>query len=283
MVELGFSLQPRYDCPQERVIETLREAGFSAVSPVWSRELPLEALAKSVQRHGMGIQSLHAPHGGLASLWNPRDPFSPQAQSNVLGCIDACAEYQIPIAVVHGWQGLEYTFPDTPLDFSVFDRIVDHAAKRSVSIAFENLEGEEYLQALIARYDRLPHIGYCWDSGHDHCYPHKLNFLESFGSKLIMTHLNDNLGLRDPNGVPTGKDDLHFLPYDGTIHWESALKRLRDLPKQRILNFELKKRSASDAPGDLIYDKLSPEEFFRLAGLRARRVADLYGEIMNKA
>ena len=96
-----------------------------------------------------------------------------------------------------------------------------------------------------------------------------------------MTHLNDNLGLRDPAGVPTGNDDLHFLPYDGNIHWKNALGRLKNLPKQNTLNFELKKRSTSTAPVDLIYEKLSTEEYFHLAGQRARQIADLYEQIIT--
>ena len=281
MVELGFSLQSQYDCPNTQVIELLSDAGFSAVSPVWSTDLPLDSLAACVQKHRMTIQSLHAPHGGLAYLWNSKEPLSTKAQSNITNCIDACAQFQIPIAVVHGWQGLIYTFPEGPLDFSVFDHIVDYAGQKNVSIAFENLEGEEYLEALMTRYSDRSYVGFCWDSGHDHCYPHKLNFLKSFGQRLIMTHLNDNLGLRDPGGIPSANDDLHFLPYDGNIHWEDALGRLKNLPKQRILNFEIKKRSFSTTPEDLIYEKLSPEDFFQLAGKRARRIADLYKQIMD--
>ena len=282
MVDIGFSLQASYDLPWEQVIGCLHDAGFGAISPVWSPELPLEALATSVQAHNMVIQSLHAPHGGLACLWDSKAPGSAQAEQRIIGCIDACARFQIPLAVMHGWQGLDYTFPAEPLDFSVFDRIVAHAGKKQVAIAFENLEGEEYLEALLRRYQDLPHIGYCWDSGHDHCYPHKLNFLEVFGQRLIMTHINDNWGLRDPGGVPTGDDDLHFLPYDGNICWEAAISRLKNLPKQTILNFELKKRAASTTPEDLIYDTLSLEEFFRLAGQRAWRIADLYEKLCGQ-
>lgn len=281
MVDIGFSLQSQYDCSQSQVIELLHNAGFSAVSPVWLPNLPLESLAACVQKHNMVIQSLHAPHGNFAYLWNSKDPFSAKAKRNITDCIDACARFQIPIAVVHGWQGMHYTFPKEPLDFSIFDCIVDYAQHKNVSIAFENLEGEEYLNALMTRYYDRTNIGFCWDSGHDHCYPHKLNFLESFGQRLIMTHLNDNLGLRDPCGIPTANDDLHFLPYDGNIHWESALDRLRTLPKQNILNFELKKRSTSTAPADLIYEKLSCEDFFYLAGQRARKIADLYEQIVS--
>ena len=47
-----------------------------------------------------------------------------------------------------------------------------------------------------------------------------------------------------------------------------------------FLNFELKKRSASKAEKDLIYDKLSVEEFIALAGARARKIAEMYEKIM---
>lgn len=274
MCRIGFSLQKQYDIPLTQVISVLKEAGFSAVSPLWSPELDLDSLAACVRENSMTIQSLHAPHGGLYDLWNPSGSLSEKAQENITGCIDACARFQIPVMVMHGWQGLDYTFQE-PLNFSVFDRIVDYAGQKGVSIAFENLEGEEYLQALMTRYQDLPHIGYCWDSGHDHCYPHKTDFLQAYGHRLIMTHLNDNRGLRDPGGVPTGNDDLHFLPFDGNIDWIQALRRLKNLPQQDILNFEFKKRSHSTACEDLIYADLSTEEFILLAGQRARKIAEL--------
>lgn len=281
MVKLGFSLQAKYDCPLSRMVQLLHEAGFSAVSPIWSPELPLEELADCLQEHAMAIQSLHAPRGGLAGLWNARDPASPQAEQRILSCIDACARYGIPVMAMHGWQGLAYIFPETPLDYSVFDRIVDRAEEKQVSIAFENLEGEEYLQALMTRYCDRTHVGFCWDSGHDHCYPHKTDFLKAYGERLIMTHLNDNQGVRDPDGVPSGKDDLHFLPGDGNICWSDAIGRLKDTPRQTILNFEVKKRAASTAPGDLLYDGLTLEEFFCLAGQRAGKIAALYEATMD--
>ena len=276
MVKIGFSLPAMHPSQFEQTIALLHQAGFSAVSPVWSRDLQLEALASCVTNHNMTIQSLHAPHAGIELLWEAQNPLSANTVKNITGCIDACAQFQIPIAVVHGWQGFDYCFDLKSLDFSNFDYFVDYAEQKQVSIAFENLEGEEFLEALMNRYREKPHIGYCWDSGHDHCYPHKLDFLEAFGSRLIMTHLNDNLGLRDPLGVPTGDDDLHYLPYDGNIHWEQAIARLKALPRQEILNFELKRRSFSTAPQDLIYDNLSLEEYIQTAGQRARQIANLY-------
>ncbi|MBR2936927.1 MAG: sugar phosphate isomerase/epimerase [Oscillospiraceae bacterium] len=279
MIGLGFSLQSQYSLPIAKVIALLAASGFSAVSPVWSPELDLRHLAACTHAHGMTIQSLHAPRKGIPLLWQPDAPLSSQVEDSILRSINACGQFHIPILVVHGWQGLNYAFPETALDFRAFDRIVSYAEQKGVSIAFENLEGEEYLDALLARYRDCAYVGFCWDSGHDHCYPHKADFLQRFGDRLIMTHLNDNRGLRDPSGIPSGKDDLHFLPFDGNIDWDLAIGRLKSAAKQETLNFEIKLQSKSENPEDWIYRQLSLEQFFQKAGQHARRIGQMYGEI----
>lgn len=274
--KIGFSLQGDYGLPVTQVIGLLKQAGFSSVSPLWSPDLDLAVIDSAVRKNGMTIQSIHAPHKGVPLLWQPDSPDAAAVQENMLRSLDDCAKYHVPVLVAHGWQGLDYRFPDTPLDFRFLDRMVEHAKKFGVSIAFENLEGEEYLAALMARYEGLPHIGYCFDSGHDNCYPHKTDFLKAYGDRLIMTHLNDNFGLRDPAGVPSGNDDLHFLPYDGKIDWNIALGRLASCRKQKTLNFEIKLRSHSTVPADRPYTQLSVEEFIALSGNHARQIAEQY-------
>ena len=276
MVKIGFSLQPRYDLPIQQVISLLGSAGFSAVSPVWSQELDMDALVNCVQSHSMTIQSLHAPYKNVECLWEPDSDRAIAALERTLGCIDACAKYSVPVMVIHGWQGLIYTFPETPLDFRYFDQAVAHAKAKGVCIAFENLEGEEYLAALLSRYRDQSHVGYCWDSGHDNCYPHKTDFLASYGHRLMMTHLNDNLGLRDPDGIPSGIDDLHYLPYDGNVDWKKVIHKLKKAKPQHTLNFELKLRSFSTDPEDLIYAQMPLEKFIPLAADRAQRIAQCY-------
>ena len=278
LYKIGFSLQADYGCPFPEVIRLLKEAGFSAVSPLWSPELDLESIASCTCSLGMTIQSLHAPHKGIALLWEPENPGCQQVYANILASLDACARYNVPVLVIHGWQGLIYTFPEAPLDFRCFDGIVAHARLKGVSVAFENLEGEEYLEALLTRYQDQPHVGYCWDSGHDHCYPHKTDFLKAYGSRLIMTHLNDNWGLRDLDGIPSGNDDLHFLPYDGNLDWVNARRRFQTAQAQSVLNFEIKLRSHSSAPQDLPYLQYSLEQFIRLAGNRAQQIAREFSE-----
>ena len=221
----------------------------------------------------MTIQSLHAPPKGMAALWQPDAAESAPLQTDMLNSLDTCAQFEIPVLVVHGWQGMPYTFPETALDFSFFDRLAGRAQALGVSIAFENLEGEEYLAALLKRYRDLPHIGFCWDSGHDRCYPHKLDFLKEFGDRLLMTHLNDNFGVRG-DGY-TSKDDLHLLPFDGNTEWDMQLARLQTAQQQDILNFELKTLSH----GTATYPQWTLEQFITEAAARARKIAERYANI----
>ena len=279
--KIGFSLQSQYDHPITHIIDLLRDFGFTAVSPLWTPDLDMDKLASYVYGHGMLLQSLHAPHKGISTLWEPDIPASMEAQKNILCSIDTCYQYKIPLLVVHGWQGLSYTFPDTPLNYRFFDKMVDYAQQRGVSIAFENLEGEEYLDALMERYRDQSNVGFCWDSGHDHCYPHKQDYLQHYGNRLIMTHLNDNFGVRDSSGIHTTKDDLHFLPYDGNLDWDYTIRRLKNAPPQQILNFEFKTRSHSTNPKDLPYSHLSMEEFIKQAADRAHKVVNLYHSMIE--
>lgn len=275
--KLGFSLESKYDRPMQQVIALLKQAGFSALSPVWTNLQALQEIACCAQAEGMALQSLHAPPKGIAALWQPDSEESLPLQAQMFACLDACVQYGIPVLVVHGWQGHGYTFPDTPLDFSFFDRLVTAAHEKGIAIAFENLEGEEYLAALLERYKNQAHVGYCWDSGHDHCYPHQLDFLARFGNRLLMTHLNDNLGFRGQDGKPISRDDMHILPFDGTIDWSYAIQRLKTCRPQSILNFELKTVSHRLPT----YPQWTLEQWIAEAGSRARQLAEAYSTLSS--
>jgi len=280
--KIGISIDNTYNNISE-VLQTLKQIGFDAVSPGYTDNESLSETIRAARECGLFIQSLHAPFGKAAGMWSRDETVFGPALEEQKKALTVCAKEKIPVMVVHTWIGFTYTFDASDLHFDNFDILVAEAEKHGIKIAFENTEGEEYLFALMEHYKNCSTVGFCWDSGHEMCYNHSEDLLARFGDRLIMTHLNDNLGLRDPGGVPSGNDDLHFLPYDGNICWEKAIARLQTLPRQTVLNFELKKRAVSTAPGDLIYHNLSTEEYFRLAGLHARRIADLYDRQMTAA
>ena len=211
MENFGFSLQDSYCLPMAEVIALLADTGFCAISPGWKRDGDYQNAVIQARALGMTVQSLHGPLRGMRAMWE-EDPG--QLLTDLMDSATACAQLDIPILVVHPWNSVDYTFREDSLHFEHFDQLVDHAERLGICIAFENLEGPEFLTALMNRYNS---VGFCWDSGHELCYAPGWDFLSRFGDRLVMTHLNDNLGVTDPSGRLQGTDDLHLLPGDGII------------------------------------------------------------------
>ena len=270
MAKLGFSLQDNYILPMPQVLSLLADTGFCAVSPGWTRSGNFEGTIQAARERGLFVQSLHGPLRGMRAMWE-EDPGS--LFQDLMDSATACAQLEIPILVVHPWNSVDYTFRQEDLHFSHFDKLVAHAEHLGIQIAFENLEGPEYLVALMERYSS---VGFCWDSGHERCYAPGWDFLSLFGHRLVMTHLNDNLGVTDPSGRLQGTDDLHLLPYDGVIAWDDVLQKLHTARRQEILNFELKIRPKGDRCILDLYSRLPLGDYFRLAYQRACKAAGGY-------
>ena len=278
MEKYGFSLQEHYCLPMSQVIDLLADAGFSAVSPGWQRDGELAQTIRHARSQGLAIQSLHGPLRGMRAMWS-RDPeVAKPIFDDLMQSAADCAAFGIPILVVHPWNGVDYTFRQDGLCFDHFDALVALAEAEGICIAFENLEGPEYLCALMERYSGTS-VGFCWDSGHERCYAPGWDFLKRFGHRLVMTHLNDNLGVTDPSGHLQGTDDLHLLPGDGTLDWEDTVRRLNTAKRQEILNFELKIRPKGDRCKLDLYSKMPLKTYFHTAFQRAKLACKDYSRI----
>jgi len=278
MKKLGFSLQETYSLPMPQVVDLLADTGFDAISVSWQRNGNLREILQQAKARGLAVQSLHGPLRGMPAMWSSDMAVAKPLLEDILQSAADCADAGIPLLVVHPWNGVDYTFRQEDLYFDHFDKLVRLAEDLGIVIAFENLEGPEYLTALMERYANCQAVGFCWDSGHELCYAPGWDFLSRFGDRLVMTHLNDNLGVTDPAGRLQGTDDLHLLPYDGIINWEDCLRRLKAAKKQEILNFELKIRPKGDRCKLDLYSKMSLAQYFREAYNKACQVTDGYFE-----
>lgn len=249
----------------------LRQAGFDAISPVWQADSQMETIATVAAKCGLTLQSLHGQLRGIPLMWSRQETESAQIFSELTAGLEECHRYGFPIMVVHPWTGFDYDFDPLTAHYQNFDRLMEQADKLGVRIAFENLEGPEFLYALL---DRYPQAGYCWDSGHELCYDPDIDFLGKFGDRLIMTHLNDNYGITGP--TLRGEDDLHLIPGDGVANWTQNMTRLKAAQKQNILNFELKLRPKGDRCTTDLYSQLPLKEYFTKAATAARQLAEMY-------
>ena len=217
---MGMNTSEGFGMPIEDQIKLLQKTGFEAFFTPWKEDYPIDKWASVARETGMIYQSVHAPFGGTADLWRDDEAEANKAEKEIISCIHACSSNEIGLMVSHCYIGFDGIVDITDAGLERYGRIIDEAEKCGVNIAFENTEGEEYLEKLLDVYGDRANVGFCLDTGHEMCYNFSKNLLEKWGDKLIATHLNDNLGIKDFSGKITWHDDLHLLPFDGIRDWD---------------------------------------------------------------
>lgn len=258
--EFGISIEDQ--------IRLFKKVGFEAFFTMWDENI---ARYKEIAvETGMEYQSVHAPFCNAAKMWSND---AEEAVNELIKCVDDCAEYGVPILVVHPYIGFDKIENPTECGVENFKKVVERAKISGVKIAFENVEGEAYLKKLMEAFADYDNVGFCWDSGHEQCYNRGRDMLAIYGDRLIATHLNDNLGVRDYNGEITFIDDLHLLPFDGIIDWKNAVAKLQKSGYNGIYTFELNKKSKPDRHENDKYTELDIERYITECYIRACKVA----------
>lgn len=257
-------------------IQLYSEVGFEGFFTEYNDKLL--QYRKTAEKCGMYYQSVHAPYVRMCYLW--RDCADTEdARNELLKCIDDSADAGVPVVVAHSYIGIGAKKIDVPNEHGIsnFSYAVERAVKRGVKIAFENTEGEEFLDMLMTHFRDVPNVGFCWDTGHEMCYNHSEDMMALYGDRLIATHLNDNLGIRSFEGEITFHDDLHLLPFDGIADWNGIAARLNKHGYTGELTFELNLGSKPGRHENDKYRKIPFEEYVTEAYARACRVASLLG------
>lgn len=271
--ELCFGLLGRTGISDMEQLELIRKVGFDGYFPCWNEELDLKALCAHGESLGLRLQSVHAPFSKVDSLWYPNE-HTQTVMNRLLACFRDSAEVGAPIVVIHPF--ITFTRNEaTPEGIANYRILVDETRKLGIKLAIENVEGEAYLDALMEAFKDESHVGFCWDTGHEMCYNRHRDLLADYGDRLFCTHINDNLGIKDPGGSITFHDDLHMLPFDGIANWQEIAHRLNRSGYTGALTFELKwdtKLNGCDLP---IYAPRSLEDYLTQAYIRACRVAAL--------
>jgi len=279
--KLGISIGDYFRVSPEETVDPIAEAGFDAISPVWTWDEQLQKIITAARVRGLYVQSVHAPSQQSANIWSTDPNLAKPALAEFQTILHRCADLDVPTVVIHPWRGFDCTAWNREAGLANISLLGDEAAKLGIRIAFENIQCEQILYALIAFFRDNPHIGFCWDSGHENCYCRDRSLLTDLGDRLIMTHLNDNPGISASDGTITSLDDLHFLPFDGTVHWEEKIRQLQAARRQEILNFEVKQFSKPNQIQNEAYARWTLSEYLAQAYQRACKIADMYTKRRN--
>lgn len=256
----------------EEQIRLIKEAGFDGFFTEMDTDENLMKYAEIAKEANLIYQSVHAPFGKMHIVWEGTEKEAEEVISELKGCIDACVKIGVPLLICHVIIGMERCTPNEK-GASLFRNLAEYAKENKIKIAFENTEGEEYLQAVMKKCKDLENVGFCFDSGHEMCYNGNRDMLSLYGDRLIATHLNDNMGMKDKS-IKTWHDDLHLLPFDGIADWKNIAERLKKSICPEFLTFELvstnkPERNYHDRYKDLLFEDYVKEAYNRAVRIRS--------------
>ncbi len=246
------------DVTFETCVDAIAAAGFDGIFTGWTPG-DMARRADIIRGRGLYFQSVHSPFKRVHKIWEDCEEGD-AVIDELIDCITECAEAGVPIVVIHPIIGMDKHDP-TDLGIVRFRRLADEAQKLGIMLAFENVEGIEYLEKIIADLGEHPAVAFCWDTGHEMCYNNCMDVPAMYGSKLICTHLNDNLGQTDPNAV-TWLDDSHLMPFDGVADWDGIAARLDRVNYAGELTFEMSYNSKPGKNTHDIYKELDIYAYF---------------------
>ena len=257
-------------------VNMIAQIGWDAFFTGWDRN-NIERWANEAARNGLIYQSIHSPFSHehkVSYMWQDREEGR-FVTDQLIECVKDCAKLDIPVMVIHPFIGFKDHTP-TQVGLDNYKRVVEVANKLGVTLGFENVEGEEYLAALMKEFWNEPCCGFCLDTGHEQCYNGGKDMLALYGEKLCHTHFNDNLGIIDPT-LPvelSWKNDLHLTMGDGIVDWKGVMDRIDATPYEGPLICELTRTNKLGRPDHDKYAAMAIDEYYAFALDRARKVRD---------
>ena len=203
---------------------------------------------------GLNIIFAHLGYQNINSIWEEGE-LGDNLVERYKKDIKDCKENGIPMVVMHltsktkapmyGEIGLER-----------IKKIVNYAKELNVKVAFENTKIKGYLEYVLGNI-KDDNVGICFDAGHCHVhFNDEFNF-KFFKDRIFAVHLHDN----------DKSDDLHLLPFDGTIDWKNVIKKLKECNYNGPITLEICYR----------YDYLNMtlDEFYRIGKDRGNKLMEI--------
>ena len=202
-------------------IDAIKKAGFKDVFVQWYNkewEYSQEEQLKYARKQGLNIIFAHLGYKNINDLWKECDEGNKLVE-NYKKDIKICKQNNIPMVVMHLTS--KKVAPNyNEIGLERIREIVNYAKELDIKVAFENTKIKGYLEYVIQNLDN-DNVGICYDAGHCHVHFNDEFPYEMFKNKIFAVHLHDN----------DKSDDLHLLPFDGTIDWEKLIKKLTQIIK----------------------------------------------------
>ena len=210
-------------------INAINYAGFKNVFIQWydkDWQFSQEEQTKLCKKLGLNIIFAHLGYQNINSIWEDGiegDRLVERYKKN----IKDCKENEIPMVIMHLTSKNKAPMYNK-IGLNRIREIVNYAEKLGIKVAFENTKIKGYLEFVLENI-KNKNVGICFDSGHYHVhFNDEFNF-EFFKDRIFAVHLHDN----------DKSDDLHLLPFDGTINWSYVIEKLKKCNYNGPITMEL--------------------------------------------
>lgn len=199
-------------------INAIKNAGFNNVFIQWynkdwnpSQEEQLEYIRKC----GLNVIFAHLGYQDINNLWLDNE-IGNSLVERYKNDIRICKANNIPMVIMHLTSKSEAP-QFNEIGLNRLKEIVNYAKELDVKVAFENTKIKGYLEYVIENIDN-DNVGICFDSGHYHVHFNDELDFEKFKNRIFAVHLHDN----------DQSDDLHLIPFDGTLNWGKVIRNLKE-------------------------------------------------------
>lgn len=193
----------------------------------------------------MNVIFAHLGYQNINEIWEENNENAKDIVERYKNDIRICKENDIPMVVMHLTSKNKAQMYNE-IGLNRLREIVNYAQKLDIKVAFENTKIKGYLDYVIKNINN-DNVGICYDSGHCHVhFEDEFNY-ELFKDRVFAVHMHDN----------DKSDDLHLLPFDGTIDWKRVVKKLKECNYKGPVTLELVYRYD--------YLKISLEDFYKKA------------------
>ena len=241
-------------------IKTIKNVGFNNVFVQWydeNWEYGQQEQVDLCKQLGLNIMFAHLGYQNINKIWE-QGQEGDKLVERYKNDIKKCQENEIYMVIMHLTSG-EISPIYNEIGLERIKKITEYAKNLGVKVAVENTKIQGYLEYVLENI-KDDNVGICFDTGHYHVhFDDKFNF-EFFKNRIFAVHLHDN----------DKSDDLHLLPFDGTIDWNYVIEKLKECNYNGPVTMELCYR----------YDYLNIplEEFYKKGYKIGEKLQKMFGE-----
>jgi len=239
-MNIGINLYSKW--PYQRIIKSFKENGINRTF-VCTDHPEFTSAMKCLKRNNIQVDNFHAPFKGLNRIWS-EEKEGVEPLKIYLNSVDLCVKYDVPLLVVHVSNGRPMP-PISNQGVERFKKFMCYANNRGVVVAIEN---HRYVENVKYIMDMFSEAKFCYDTSHAHGFTHGVDYTSIWGKRMSATHISDNDSVCDK--------DMHMLPFDGIIDFDSVARKLVKYEYNGTLMLEIK------PDNHIMYSHMGIEEYY---------------------